>query len=65
MDDITSGLLANGTMMTVTLAAGHRQTISGLLCDITKQGHHIWVTADITMTMVTLAAQHEHTTQVL
>jgi len=53
-------------MIMATLAAGHRQTdsTSRLLGDITKQGHLIWVTTDITMRMVTLAAQHEHTTQV-
>jgi len=64
MDDITSGLLADITMTTVTLAAGHGQTVSRLLCDVTKQGHHIWVMADITMRTVTLAAQHKCTTQV-
>jgi len=56
MDDITSGLLADVTMTMVILAAGHGQTDSGLLCDVTKQGHHIQVTTDITVTMVTLAA---------
>ncbi len=64
MDDITSGLLADITVTIVTLAAGYGQTVSRLLCDITKQGHHIWVTTDITVTMVTLAVQHKHTTQV-
>jgi len=48
----------------VTLAAGHGQTISMLIHDITKQGHHIQVMADVTVMTVTLAVQHECTTQV-
>jgi len=54
--DVTSGLPEDITVTMVTLTMGHGQMVtSGLLDDITKQVHHIWVT-DATMRMVALAA---------
>jgi len=65
MDDVTSRLLADITMAMVTLAVGHGQTVTGLLCDITEKGHHIWDMTDINLRTVPLTAQHKCTTQVL
>jgi len=57
--DITSRLLADATMMDGDLGSRiWTDGTSGLCDDIMEQDHHIWVMTDITIRMVTLAAQH-------